>query len=273
MKIAVFGLGIIGGIWAKHYAADGVLSATWNRSAKPGAPHWHPDALSAALAGEVLQIVVADPPAVEAVLNAIVPALGPDKLVVQSSTIDPDSSRRFAALVRATGAGYVEGPFTGSQPAAEARQTIFYLGGEPSLIERVEPLLARVSGRRFRIGSEPQAAALKLAMNLQIATVMQALAEGLVFARRAGIEDQTFFDVLKSNVACSGLVDLKGPKLRGADFAAQFSIKHLLKDLRLARATPGGAELPATALLTQVLQAAAARGWEDQDFSALFKLL
>ncbi len=273
MKVSVFGLGIIGSIWARHYEADGLLAAAWNRSPKPELPRWQADALVAAQQGEVLHLVVADPPAVGQVLEAITPALGPGKLVVQSSTIDPASAERFCAFVRATGAAYVEAPFTGSKPAAEQRATIYFLGGEVETIERLEPILSRVSKERFRVGTPKQAAGLKLSMNLQIATVTQALAEGLTFARGNGIADDVFFEVLGHNVACSGLVSLKGPKLRAADWSPQFSVKHLLKDLRLAlgASTTGG--LPATALLANQLQRATDAGWADEDFTALFKLL
>jgi 3-hydroxyisobutyrate dehydrogenase-like beta-hydroxyacid dehydrogenase len=273
MKVAIFGLGIIGSIWAHHYEADGLLAAAWNRSPKPELPRWCSDALTAAKQGDVLQLVVADPPAVDQVLAAITPALGPGIIVVQSSTIDPVSAERFCARVRATGAAYVEAPFTGSKPAAEARATIYFLGGEAAALELAEQILSRISAKRFRVGTPSQAAALKLSMNLQIATVAQALAEGLTFAREAGVADDVFFDVLNHNVACSGLVALKGPKLRAGDWSAQFSVKHLLKDLRLALGASTARGLPATALLTEQLQRATDAGWADEDFTALFKLI
>lgn len=272
MKVSVFGLGIIGSIWARHYEADGVLAATWNRSPKPELPRWQPSALSATQAGDVLQLVVADPGAVAQVLDAITPALGPAKTVIQSSTIDPASALMFCERVRATGAAYVEAPFTGSKPAAEQRASIYCLGGETATLDLVESILSRVSSKRFRVGTPEQAAALKLSMNLQIATVTQALVEGRRFARAAGIADDLFFDVLSQNVACSGLVALKGTKLRAEDWSPQFSVKHLLKDLRLALGASNPRNLPATALLSEQLQRAADAGWTEEDFSALWKL-
>jgi 3-hydroxyisobutyrate dehydrogenase-like beta-hydroxyacid dehydrogenase len=274
MKVSVFGLGIIGTIWARHYEADGLLAATWNRTAKPTTPRWQPSALAAAQAGEVWQIVVADPPAVAAVLEAIAPALGPAKVVVQSSTIDPESSERFRVFVTERGGRYVEAPFTGSKPAAEARKTVFYLGSEAETIAAIEPVLAHLSEFRFAVGTHRQAAALKLAMNMQIACLMQALAEAVTYARRIGIGDDTFFRVLERNVGQSGLVKLKESKVRTGDFSPQFSVKHLEKDLRLALEAAGdGVSYPATARVLEQLRAASARGWADEDFSALLKLL
>ncbi len=273
MKVSIFGIGIIGAIWARNYEADGLLAATWNRSPKPETPRWQPDIVAAARAGDILQIVVGDPPAVESVIAALAPALAPGKIVVQSSTIDPASSDRFRQLVEARGARYVEAPFTGSKPAAEARKTVFYLGGETGAVAAVEPVLAHVSEFRFQIGTNAQASALKLAMNLQIAGLMEALCEGITFARRAGIADDTFFKVLGCNVANSGLVKLKEQKVRAGDFAPQFSVKHMGKDLRLAVETAGEEALPQTKLVRDRLRDAEQRGWGDEDFSALLKLL
>jgi len=273
MKVSVFGLGIIGAIWARHYELDGLLAATWNRSAKPDAPRWQPTALAAAQAGDLLQIVVADPAAVTAVLDAIAPALGPTKLVVQSSTIDPESSERFRAFVTARGARYVEAPFTGSTPAAEGRKTVFYLGGDAATVAVAEPVLAHLSEFRFAIGTNQQASALKLAMNMQIACLMQALSEAITFTRRAGISDDVFFRVLERNVGYSGLTKLKEPKVRAGDFSPQFSVKHLNKDLRLALDANGAGRYPATATVRAQLRIAEERGWADEDFAAILKLL
>jgi 3-hydroxyisobutyrate dehydrogenase-like beta-hydroxyacid dehydrogenase len=221
----------------------------------------------------VLHLVVADPAAVASVLEAILPVLNSDSLVIQSSTIDPESSQRFALLVQGKKARYVEAPFTGSKPAAENRQTIFYLGGEDSAVQAAEALLGRISARILRCGKAPDAAALKLAMNLQIAVVMQALVEGLMYARRAGINDDLFFQALEHNASRSGLVGLKEAKLRTADYSPQFSVKHLRKDVRLALGTAGSGQLPAATLLADLLGQAEAAGLGDEDFSALAKLL
>ncbi len=127
--IGVIGLGIIGGVWAKHYHTARVLAGAWKRTPQPDFPQWLPSARDVAAAADVVQIVVADPPAVQSILNAIQSALGPGKIVVQSSTIDAASSDHFLKQVEAAGARYLEAPFTGSKPAAEGRKTVFFLGG------------------------------------------------------------------------------------------------------------------------------------------------
>src|SRR5262245_32195199 len=98
-RVGVIGLGIIGGVWAQNYETDGTLAATWNRSEKPGAPRPVPTAKAVAEASTVVHIAVADPPAVASVLDAIEPVLGKQHLVIQSATIDPESSETFARRV------------------------------------------------------------------------------------------------------------------------------------------------------------------------------
>lgn len=272
-KIGVLGLGIIGGVWAGHYHTDGVLSLAWNRT-----PRSHPFPVAdspneVARKSAALQIVVADPPAVDALLDTILPELGPGKLVIQSSTIDPESSGQFHDKVAATGAAYLEAPFTGSKPAAEARKVVYYLGGDEKAVARAEPFLRLVSQTRFHVGSPPRAAALKLAMNLQIALMAEALCESLTFARAAGIPDELYFQVMRKNVAWSGLAELKEPKLLSADYSPQFSVKHMHKDIRLALGTGKPEAKPLTAAVERCFAQAAAAGWAEEDFIALFKNL
>lgn len=271
--IGIIGLGIIGGAWAKRYAAAGVLAGTWNRTPQPDAPAALPSPEAVASAVDVVQIVVADPPAVQSLLERILPSLAFGKCVVQSSTIDPASSARFSALVRATGASYVEAPFTGSKPAAQEGKTVYYLGGYKADVDRVLPLLERVSETRFHIGTCEQAAALKLAMNLNLAVHLEGLIESLAFARRAGIADELFFDALRVNAGWSGLAKLKEPKLKARDYAPQFSVKHMHKDMRLATATAGGDVYPLQTLARRLLAEAEAAGYGDSDFSVLQKLI
>ena len=273
MNISVFGLGIIGRVWAENLHRDGDTVRGWNRTPKPALPFFTGDARAAATAADLLIIVVADPPAVQQVLDQIKPVLRPGQIVVQSSTISPAASRQFAAQVEATGAAFLEAPFTGSKPAAEQRQTVYYIGGDPAVLERARPVLRRLSRAIEWIGPIGSAAALKLAMNLNIALVAEALSESLTFARNAGISDDRYFSALKLNVGQSGLATLKEPKLRQNDWAPQFSVKHMAKDLRLALGAAGDLPLPQLQAVVKLYETGLAHGWGDDDFISLARLL
>jgi 3-hydroxyisobutyrate dehydrogenase-like beta-hydroxyacid dehydrogenase len=271
-RIAIAGLGIIGGAWAQNFHADGLDVRGWNRS-KKDFPFYEPDLAKAVTDAEMIFIVVADPPAVANVLDTIVPQLKPGQIVAQSSTISAYWTKLFAQRVEATGAQFLEAPFTGSKPAAEARKTVFYLGGPDELVEKVRPVLERISASRLHVGPIGSASSLKLTMNLNLALMMEALSESLTLARAEGIPDEKFFDALHMNVGKSGLSDLKEPKLRGKDYAPQFSLKHMNKDLRLALETAGSLDLPNAKSLKSFYDKGMTSGFGEDDFSGVIRLL
>jgi 3-hydroxyisobutyrate dehydrogenase-like beta-hydroxyacid dehydrogenase len=212
---------------------------------------------------------------VQAVLKQIMPRLTPGVLIVQSSTISAVWTRTFAEQVATTGALYLEAPFTGSKPAAEARQTVYYLGGPDEVVARARPLLQPISSAILHIGPLGSASSLKLAMNLNIAGVAQSLCESLTLCRAAGIADDVYFTALGRNVSHSGVADLKEPKLRQHDYAPQFSLKHMAKDLRLALETAADCSLSLaqTANLKDIYGRGMAAGWAEDDFVGLIRLL
>jgi 3-hydroxyisobutyrate dehydrogenase-like beta-hydroxyacid dehydrogenase len=272
-QVGVVGLGLIGSVWAANYAVDGLLSASWNRSPKPEVPKGVADAAAVARASSVVHVVVSDPAAVEQVLVAIEPVLGRRHLVIQSTTIDPKSAERFAARVKATGASYVEAPFMGSRPAAEQRKTVFLEGGDPAMVARADRVLAHLSSSRRDVGSEAQAAALKLSFNVHVAITMQGICEGLNFARQAGLKDDDFFQVLSATALWSGFHAVKEPKLRSGEFSPQFSVKHMLKDVRLAAELAREGSLPLGNAVKAQLTRAAEAGFSEEDMASLIKVL
>jgi 3-hydroxyisobutyrate dehydrogenase-like beta-hydroxyacid dehydrogenase len=271
-RIAVVGLGIIGQAWAHNLHSDGLTVRGWNRTRKD-LPFYESDLVRAITDAELIILVVADPPAVEDILNKIVPHLKPGQIVAQSSTISARWTKQFAAQVEATGARFLEAPFTGSKPAAEARKTVFYLGGATELMEQARPVLARLSAHILHIGAIGTASSLKLAMNLNIAVMAAALSESLTLARAEGISDETFFDALHINVGRSGFSDLKEPKFRSGDFAPQFSLKHMNKDMRLALETAGGLDLPLTKTLKSFYDKGMTSNLSEDDFIGVIRLL
>lgn len=271
-RITIAGLGIIGSAWAQNLHADGLAVRGWNRSRKDF-PFYEADLAKAVADAEMIIVVVADPPAVESLLDVIVPHLKPGQLVAQSSTISAHWTKLFAQRVEATGAAFLEAPFTCSKLAAEARKTVFYLGGATELVEKARPVLERLSSKLLHIGPIGTASSLKLAMNLNLALMAEALSESLTLTRAEGIPDEKFFEALHPNVGRSGLSDLKEPKLRAGDFSPQFSLKHMNKDLRLALETAGKLDLPTAKTLKSFYDKGMAAGFADDDFTGVIRLL
>jgi len=272
-NVTVVGLGIIGKAWAKNLHDDGLNVRAWNRTPQPDLPYFEPDLEKAVADAEAIIIVVADPPAVENILKVIVPVLKTGQLVIQSSTISAHWTLEFAKKVEGAGGRFLEAPFTGSKLAAEARKTVFYLGGPPAIIEVARPLLQRISSTLLHVGELGSASSLKLAMNLNIAVMCAGLSEALALVRSQGISDNTFFDALHINVGRSGFSDLKEPKFRARDYSPQFSLKHLDKDLRLALETSGDLSLPVTEALKYFYESGLEAGYGDDDFTGMMRLI
>ncbi len=272
MKVTILGLGIIGATWASNLRTDGVGLRLWNRTSRE-APDFYGSAQEAVRGSEVIFIVVSDSAAVHGILDVIVPVLQSGQTVLQCSTITPSSVRQAAEKVHTSGADFLDLPFTGSKPAAQKRETVYYAGGKAIVLEKVRPILARLSKAIIHIGDIGTASMIKLAMNLNVAQVGQALSESLQLARAGGITDEIFFKVLQLNVSKSGLADLKEPKLRSGDFSPQFSIKHMLKDLYQAREVAGELPLPQLERTIEIYENGLKQGWGEEDFIALIKLL
>lgn len=273
MRIAVLGLGIIGSAWAKNLIADGHEVRCWNRTAREF-PNYFASIQDAVDGAQAVFIVVADPPAVQAILEQIQPQLGAGMLVIQSSTVSAQWTLRFAGQVQQTGAAYLEAPFTGSKLAAAQRQTVYYLGGDAEVIEMARPVLQPISSALMHIGTLGSASTLKLAMNMNVAGVAQSLCESLAFCRAAGISDEVYFGALARNASRSGIADLKEPKLRQHDYSAQFSLKHMAKDLRLAleAADELAVSLEQIGHLKAIYDRGIAAGWSEDDFIGLIRI-
>ena len=275
MRIAVLGLGIIGSVWARHWAADGHAVRTWNRTAKPDAPGFTADPVAACREAELIAFVLADAAATHAIAERVLPTIAAGAIVAQHATVGPDDMRALAAAVRAAGGTPIEMPFTGSKPAAQARQVVWFVGDDHDALPRIAPAYQPLARALMPVGRIGDAAALKLALNTLIANTYQGMAEAFELVRRAGLDADTFFRALDRNVARSGLVDLKAAKMRARDWRPQFSVKHMRKDLRLALALAErlGLPLPQTAAAEKRYGEAAASGLEDCDFSALLEVV
>jgi len=272
MKIAVLGLGMMGSLWTRQLIALGHDVRSWNRTPRDF-PSFTPTLRDAVRGAEVIFVVLADPPAVQSVLDGILADLGPSQLLIQSSTVSADWNVKFAGLLQKTGALFLKAPFAGSKLVNGKLQTVYYLGGEPDVVEKARPLLESISSALLYIGPLGSASSLKLAMNLNMAGVAQTLCESLTLSRAAGIADDIFFEALSRNSSHSKVADGKGPKLRAHDYTPQFSLKHMAKDLRLALETASelSLSLEQTAKLRETYDRGVVAGWENDDFIGLIR--
>lgn len=280
MRIAFLGLGIMGRPMASNLVKAGNEVTVWNRTpgeAIEGAKTAASPA-DAARAAEIIWLCVADTNAVESVLfgpNGVDESLAHGQIIVDSSTISPTATRRFAERVSAKGVQYVDAPVTGSKVGAENGTLIFIVGGEEAIIDRLKPLFAATGKKIFRMGETGKGEAAKLAMNLQIALIYEGFAEALTLATKLGVDAETLLPLIEASMVRSGVVDYKAPFILKRDFSANFPLRLMRKDIRLAleAAKEARVKLPALETVAEIYEMATEDGHENLDYAATITLL
>ena len=280
--VGVLGIGRMGAAMARAlHAADHDL-VLWNRT-PPAA-----EALAAELGARVALTpaevaadasvcitMLADGPAVDDVYggaSGLIAGAGPHTVLVDASTVPPSVLRGHEAAIRATGAGVLDAPVSGSVATARAGKLTLMVGGTPEDLERARPVLDALAATLFHIGPLGSGAVMKLAVNTAIFGLNQTVSEALVLAEAAGIERSVAYDVLAASAAGAPYLGYKRaafvePEATPVAFALDLAAKdlRLIRDLTAELDTP----LPQAALDLDVVEAAAAAVGGDQDFSAV----
>lgn len=279
--VAFIGLGLMGRPMARNVLKGGYVLQAYNRTA---ARAEELRGLGAAVAGspreaakraDLVITMVSDPPALTAVLEGPEGAFAgcrPGTLVIDMSTVDPETSRAMAARAHAVGLRYLEAPVTGGVTGAENGSLTIMVGGELEDLASARPLLGTMGRKILHAGPVGNGAVLKLATNLVASTIFTAMAEGLVFATKAGVDPQLAAEVLAER---SPLIAGAVPRVLAGQFEARFPLKHAHKDVHLALGTARALGVPLFALgaVGQFYTAGLAKGLGEQDQTAMIKLL
>jgi len=280
MKVAFLGLGIMGRPMAANFVKAGHEVTVWNRT--PGKTVEGARVAStpaeAAAAAEVIWSCVSNTADVEQVLfgaNGAATAVKPGQLFVDSSTISPQGSRAIAEKVAALGARFVDAPITGSKPAAEAGTLVFIVGGASNDVARLQPLFEAAGKKVIHIGEKPgDGEAAKICLNMCTAIVFEGLAESFTLARKLGVPYEKFQDLIQSSMSRSGVSDFKLPFVERRDFAPNFPLRLMHKDilLMLEAARESGTRLPALETIESTVYQATHPA-EDEDFISTLKTI
>ncbi len=280
MKVAFLGMGIMGAPMAANLARAGHDVTTWNRSPGKGvlgaiAAESAADAVREA---EVVWICVSDTKAVEEVLfggRGVSEAVQPGAIIADSSTISPFASARFSAKLRQRNVEYVDVPVTGSKSGAQNGQLIFIAGGDEATLARLEPLFSAMGKQVIRVGAQSMGLAAKLAMNLQIGMIYEGLAEGMVLARKLGVDPQVLSSLIMASMLKSGVAEYKLPAILARDFSPNFPLRLMHKDIHLMldAARDAGVELPGTEAVERIYAECAQAGHANDDYAATLTVL
>ena len=280
MRVAFLGLGIMGRPMAANLVKAGHQVSTWNRSAGKEVEGARTAAspAEAARGAEVVWMCVSDTAAVEQVLfgpEGAESTLEQGAIVVDSSTISPSATLRFAERLKQKGADYVDAPVTGSKIGAEGGQLIFIVGGAESTVDRLRPLFAAMGKLMVRVGETGKGQSAKLAMNLMIAVTYEGFAEALTLATRLGVNMERLLELINASMVRSGVVEYKAPFVLKRDFTPNFPLRLMHKDIHLMldAAREARIKLPALETVEEIYEIAADEGQGDLDYAATLALL
>jgi 3-hydroxyisobutyrate dehydrogenase-like beta-hydroxyacid dehydrogenase len=209
--------------------------------------------------------------------SELLPALGErsGKVVLCASTCDPDRIAALGQHVAMRGLRLLETPVSGASGQVSRGEGVGLIGGDADVMGAVEPVLRALFARYFHIGKIGDAGRAKLAINLILGPNRLALAEGLVFAERLGLDPELFLNVARSSAAHSQVMDVKGSKMIRGEFAAEGRVAQHLKDvhLMLEQAQRLRQPLALLEIHADVLEACVRHGEGDLDNSAVIKEL
>ena len=278
--IGIVGLGLMGMALAERLTGAGHavlgfdIDATKGQALKKvggAAAAWLPEL---ARKCDFIFVAVFDTDQVEAVTEKeLLPAVGENsgKIVLCVSTCDPDRIAALALRTAPHGLHFVEAPVSGTSEQVRRGQGVGLIGGEAAPIAKAVDVLKAVFPLYFQLGPAGNGGRAKLAINLILGLNRLALAEGLVFAERMGLEPKAFLEVARKAASYSQVMDTKGAKMVRGDFSPEGRARQTLKDVRLMldQARKIGQVLPLASLNAEILEACVRNGEGDSDNSVV----
>jgi 3-hydroxyisobutyrate dehydrogenase-like beta-hydroxyacid dehydrogenase len=283
-RIGIIGLGLMGSAFSHHLLASGFKVRGFDIDEKRGrelherggTPVESPAAaasgarfvLTSLPSSDIVREVVLGP-------NGVAQGAAPGLVIADASTSRPEDSERLGAELAKRGIGFLDAAVSGTSAMAWKKDLIVIAGGTEEAFNACKPLFAGFARAAYRMGPVGSGAMTKLVINLVLFGNRLALAEGLVFGQKAGLESEALLEVLKDGACSSKTMIDKGPKMLKGDYTPEGQVKISLKDARLAleQGQRFGAPMPVASLWAQLQQAAYQQGLAEQDSCAFIEVL
>jgi len=280
IRIGWLGTGRMGAAMAGRLIAAGETVTVWNRTrskAEALAGAVVADRVADLSSQDVVFVMVSTPRDLEQVLLGEDGLLSGDRLpriVVDCSTVDTSSSARVRAAVEAKGVRFLAAPISGNPHVVAEGQAVMVASGPEATYEEVRPLLSTIAKESAWAGTGEQARLVKIAHNLYLGMLVQALSEVTTLAEKAGVPREAFLHFLNNTVLATEWVRKRTPEIVSGDVKTTFTTELLRKDfdLGLAAARAEEVPLPLAAATMQLIQAAIGRGHRDDDFLSLLEV-
>ncbi len=283
LKLGFIGLGIMGAPMAGHLVNAGhdvfvatrskipqnILDSSAVKCASPA---------EVAQKADVIFLMLPDTPDVDHVLfgdNGVASGLSTGKVVVDMSSISPIATKEFAKKINALGCDYLDAPVSGGQVGAQNATLSIMVGGEEKVFEKIKPIFELMGKNINLVGGNGDGQTAKVANQIIVALNIEAVAEALLFAAKAGADPAKVRQALMGGFASSRILEVHGERMVKRTFDPGFRIELHQKDLNLAldSARLLGVSLPNTATAQALFNSCAAHGGKAWDHSAMVKAL
>ena len=288
--VGFLGTGIMGASMAGHLLAAGHPLHVFTRTRSKAEPlvargaTWHDAPADVAAAAEIVITMLGEPADVEEVYlggtsrvpagSGLVAAARPGTLLIDMTTSSPALAERIAAAAAARGVDALDAPVSGGDVGARNATLVIMAGGPPTAFARARPLFERLGRSATLVGPAGAGQLCKLANQVAVAVGMVAWCVALAQARAGGLDPALVQEVIGGGAAGSWALTNLAPRALAGDFAPGFLVRHLLKDIRLAReaAEAGGLELPGLVVAEQLYEILAEGGAAEAGTQALYAL-
>ena len=283
LKLGFVGLGIMGAPMAGHLVAAGHQVYINTRSKVPAelansAAIVCTSPAEVARQADIIMTMLPDTPDVDKVLfgdQGIAQGLSPGKIVIDMSSISPIATQEFAKRINALGCEYVDAPVSGGQVGAKAASLTIMVGASEQTFAKVKPIFELMGKNITLVGHNGAGQITKVANKIIVALNIEAVAEALVFAAKAGADPAKVRQALMGGFASSKILEVHGERMINRTFDPGFRIELHQKDLSLALSSAKalGVSLPNTATAQELFNACSAHGGKAWDHSAMVKAL
>ena len=282
MQIGFIGLGIMGKPMAKNLLKAGytlkvydLTSAAVDEVVLAGAQRGESNA-DVARSSDVIITMLPNSPHVKAAVlgeGGVLEGMAPGAVLVDMSSISPVASKEVCAAVEKAGGFMLDAPVSGGEPKAIDGSLAIMVGGKQEVFDKFKPLLDTMGGSVVRCGDVGAGNTTKLANQIIVACNIQALAEALTLAQKAGVDPQLVFEAIRGGLAGSTVMNAKAPMMMDGNFKPGFRINLHIKDLTNALDTgfEVGSPLPLTSAVMGMMQWLKANGYETEDHSSLVR--
>ena len=273
-KVGFIGIGLMGLPMCRRLLNESVDLTVFNRNSKKCEPLVAEGAKQAqsmeqlAQDVDVIMLCVSNTEAVESVAEQVLHTLRPGQVIVDFSSISPDSTERLAQKVSEKGASWVDCPVSGGVAGAEAGTLAMMAGGDEAVVTSLTELLAPLSQRVTYMGPSGSGQTTKICNQMIVSCNVLVMAEVMAMAKKAGVDASRIPQALKGGFADSTPLQLTGPKMANQDFdEIKWHVKTLLKDLDMANvlAKQLGSAVPMAGLGAELMRQHGSKGFTEQD--------